>query len=165
MTPVGRSRRAGELAFAVGLLGFSVAAFWQAFEISGFSGASTPGVFPMLASGAMAISALCILRHTLMMPKPTEHSVSPLRRFIGEVLPPRLMVVLLLVVLYLAAMPWLGFLISSGLFLLAAIAFLWRRGIFQSLLLTAACLGAIYVVFRVVFQVVLPQGTLLRGLF
>lgn len=165
MTPVRRSRRAGELAFAIGLLGFSVAAFWQAFEISGFSGASTPGVFPMLASGAMAISALCILRHTLMMPKPTEDSVSPLRRFIGEVLPPRLIVVVLLVVLYLAAMPWLGFLISSGLFLLATIAFLWRRGFLHSLLLTAVCLGAIYVVFRVVFQVVLPQGTLLRGLF
>jgi len=165
VTPAERPRRAGELAFALGLLGFSLAAFWQAFEISGFSGASTPGVFPMLASGAMAVSALCILRRTLAMPKPTEAPASPLRRFTGEVLPARLVAVLLLVVLYLAAMPWVGFLASSGLFLLATIAFLWRRGFLHSLLLTAVCLGAIYVVFRVVFQVVLPEGTLLRGLF
>lgn len=165
MTPAERPRRTGELIFAVGLLGFSLAAFWQAFEISGFSGASTPGVFPMLASGAMAVSALCILRRTLAMPKPVEDPASSLQPFAAEVLPPRLVAVLLLVVLYLAAMPWIGFMASSGLFLLATIAFLWRRGFLYSLLLTAICLGAIYVVFRVVFQVVLPEGTLLRGLF
>lgn len=165
MTPAGRPRRAGELAFAIGLLGFSLAAFWQAFEISGFSGASTPGVFPMLASGAMAISALCILGRTLAMPQPADASASSLRRFTAEVLPPRLVALLMLVLLYLTAMPWLGFLVSSGLFLLATIGFLWRRGLLRALLLTAVCLGAIYVVFRVVFQVVLPEGTLLRGLF
>lgn len=163
--PAGRPRRAGELVFAIGLLGFSLAALWQAFEISGFSGLSTPGVFPMLAAGTMVVSALFILVHTLRLPKPVQAAGSALGRFVRDVVPLRLVAVLGLILLYLAAMPWLGFLVSSGIFLFAAFCLLWRRSPLFSLAVTVLCLAAIFVIFRLVFQVVLPQGTLLRGVF
>lgn len=165
MTPVKRRRRAGELVFAAGLLAFSLAAFWQAFGISGFSGLSTPGVFPMLASGAMVLAALCILLRTAAASAPDRGAGRELLRFLQEVVPLRLVAVLALILAYLVAMPWLGFLVSSGLFLFASFCFLWRRNPFFSLLLAGFCLGAIFVIFRVVFQVVLPEGLLLRGLF
>lgn len=168
--PVKRPRRAGETVFAVALLGFSLAAFWQAFRISGFSGLSTAGVFPMLAAGAMAISAMVILVRTLSLPRAAGQQGTTWQDFCREVLPRRHVAMLALILLYLLSMPWVGFVVGSGVFLFVAFAALWRRGIMLSLLLTVVCLGAIYLVFRVVFQVVLPQGSLipdslLRGLF
>lgn len=159
------ARRPGELVFAVLLLGFSLAAFWQAYEISGFSGLTSAGVFPMLAAGTMTVAALLILLRTAAAPAPEREGGSEVRRFLREVTPFTLLAVIGLIVLYLVAIPWLGFTVSSGLFLFAAFAFLWRRGLLASLLLTAVSLAAIYGIFRVVFQVVLPQGSLLRGLF
>ncbi|GAB4238362.1 MAG: hypothetical protein Tsb0032_42730 [Kiloniellaceae bacterium] len=167
---VRRPRRAGELIFALALLAFSLAAFWQAYGISGFSGLSTAGVFPMLASGAMVLSALCILWHTLAAPRARAEAGQTPRpevlRFFAEVLPWRHVLTVALILAYLLAIPWLGFLVGSGLFLFVAFAYLWRpggkRGLLVSLLLSAFCLGAIYLVFRIVFQVVLPQGSLWR---
>ena len=66
-----------------------------------------------------------------------------------------------MVAIYLYAMPWLGFVIASGLFLFACFAYLWRKGFLISLLLSAGSLAAVYFLFRIVFEVVLPQGTLL----
>jgi putative tricarboxylic transport membrane protein len=158
------SRRPGDLVFAAVLVVFSLAAFWQAFEISGFSGLSTAGVFPMLASATMLVSALCIAFNTAVRGKAEGTTGARLKRFLREVTPLRHVAMLALILVYLVAMPWLGFVVSSGLFLFASFAYLWRKSLWVSLLLSAASLGAIYVIFRVLFQVVLPQGTLLRGL-
>lgn len=154
-------RRPGELAFAVLMLVFSLWLFWEATRISGFSGLSTPGIFPMLASGLMVVSALAILRKAAGR-RAAEGGV---RRLLAEVTPLRQVVMLALVGAYVAAMPWLGFLVSSGLFLFLGIQFLWRRNIVLTAAISAASLGAIYLLFRVIFQVVLPKGTLFPGLF
>jgi hypothetical protein len=159
--PDGRSRRPGELVFVVLLLLASLWLFWQSVLISGFSGLSTPGVFPMLASGVMVVSALWILRDTARR-APDGGGIN---RFLEQVTPLRQVVMLGLVALYVAVMPWLGFVVASGLFLVAAIGFLWRRNIFLTAGLSAVALGVIYLIFRVAFQVVLPRGTLLQGLF
>jgi len=159
------TRRPGELVFAFALLAFSLAAFWQAYDISGFSGLTSAGVFPMLASGAMTLAAAFNLAACLAKPRADGGGDSDIVCFLREVLPPRHVALIVLILLYLVAMPWLGFTVSSGLFLLAALSLLWRRGLVPTVLLTAFALGAIYVVFRLVFQVVLPQGSLLRGLF
>ncbi|WP_193366726.1 tripartite tricarboxylate transporter TctB family protein [Pelagibius marinus] len=161
----GSSRRPGELVFAVVLLAFSLAAFWQAYEISGFSGLTTAGVFPMLASGTMVLAALVILMRTAGRRGSEGGAAALLGRFLREVTPLRHAAMLALILVYLVAMPWLGFTASSGCFLFVSFAYLWRRSFLVSLLLTAVSLGAIYVIFRVVFQVVLPQGSLLQGVF
>lgn len=153
-------RRPGELAFIMILLACSLWLFWQSVLISGFSGLSTPGVFPILASGVMVISVLSILRETA--------GKSPegggLRRFLEQVTPLRQVVMLVFVAAYVAVMPLLGFVLSSGLFLFVSISFLWRRSFLLTAGISAAALGIVYLVFRVAFQVVLPKGSLLQGL-
>ncbi len=154
-------RRPGELVFAVLILVLSLWLFWEATRISGFSGLSTPGVFPMLASGLMVLSALAILRKAAGL----KAAEGGMRRFLAEVTPLRQVAMLLLVGAYVATMPWLGFLLASGLFLFLGIQFLWRRHVVLTAVVTLAALAVIHVLFREIFQVVLPKGTLLPGLF
>lgn len=158
------ARRPGELVFAVLVTVFAVTAFWQAYGISGFSGLTTPGVFPMLAAGMMVVASIFILLDTARRAAPDTREQPVSRRFVHEILPLRHVVVIGLVLLYLAALPLLGFVVSSGLFLLAAFQYLWRKNPLITVVLAAVSLGAIYLVFRVVFQVVLPNGSLLSGL-
>lgn len=158
------TRRPGELAFALSLVIFSVAAVWQAHDISGLTGLTSAGVFPMLASVTMVIAALCNLV-TCIFRKQSEAGGGEIRRFVRDVLPPTHVAMLSFILLYLLIMPWLGFTISSGLFLFSAFLLLWRKSLPMTLLMTMVSLGAIYVVFRIIFQVVLPEGSLMRGVF
>lgn len=156
-----RTRRPGELIFAILIGVFSVIALWQAFQISQFTGLSTPGIFPMLAAATMLVSALFIFKETRARP----NFDSGTERFLKTVMPVRLVCIVALVVAYVWAMPWLGFMLSSAIFLFAAIAFLWRKNVFISAALAGFTLAVIYVIFRILFQVVLPKGTLLQGLY
>ena len=149
-------RRPGELVFVILLLLASLWLFWQSILISGFSGLSTPGVFPMLASGLMVVSTLSILRDTARR-APGGHGFN---RFLEEITPLRQAVMLGLVAFYVVLMPWFGFVITSGLFLFASISFLWRRNFLLTAGLSAFALAIIYLIFRIAFQVVLPEGTL-----
>ena len=160
--PTKPSKRPAETLFALILVVFSAAAFWQSYTISGLSGPSTPGVFPMLASAAMAVSAAITLFRTA---RRSDLEAPPLGRFFTHVAPRRHLILLGLILLYVIAMPQLGFLIASGLFLFAAFVYLRQGNHLMSLTLAAGSLAVVYFVFRVVFQVVLPKGTLLQGLF
>ncbi len=155
-------RRPGELVFVSLLAGFSVAALWQAYLISGFTGLSRPGVFPMLAAATMLASGIFILRDTIRTRATgRENGISVAGQFFRDVTPLRFIIMLGIVSAYLFAMPWLGFVLSSGLFLLASFVYLWRKSFWVSLLLAVVSLVAVYVVFRIAFQVVLPQGSLI----
>ena len=144
------------------LLVFSILALAQAYGISGFSELSGPGVFPMLAAGTMIVSGLAILRATFAKTSPPAAPSTPLRRFFHVVAPLRFVVVVLMIVAYVAAMPSVGFIVSSAGFLFVAFAYLWRRSWLISAVLALGSLALIYVIFRLGFQVVLPQGTLWR---
>jgi hypothetical protein len=158
-------REPGEIVFALIILAFSAAALWQAHAISGFTGLSTPGIFPMLAAGTMLVSALFILRDTLRKSAPDDTAHPIVVRFFREVTPWRLVLMVSMIIAYMLAMPRLGFTISSGLFLFFSFTLLWRSNPFISLLMTAITLAAVTGIFRVVFQVVLPQGQWVQGLF
>lgn len=153
------SLKPGESLFAVLIAGFSVVALWQAYQISGFSGLSTPGIFPMLAAGTMLVSSLFILSDALSR-QSVESKPDALKT---KVLTWRLSLMVALIALYIFAMPYIGFMASSAVFLWIAFIYLWRKNIGVSLLLTAATLTAIYLIFRILFQVVLPTGTLFQG--
>ena len=160
-------RRPGELVFVTLLAGFSVAALWQAYLISGFTGLSRPGVFPMLAAATMLASGIFILRDTIKTKVARrDNGITVAGQFIRDVTPLRFIIMLGMVTAYLFTMPWLGFVISSGLFLLASFVYLWRKSFWVSLLLAIVSLAAVYVIFRIAFQVVLPQGSLIPpGIF
>ena len=163
-------KRQGERGFSLLLVVFSVTAFWQSHAISGFSGLSTAGVFPMLASGTMVIASLCILIQSFRQP---DESLSEnlrseekiLQGFFQSILPLQLVIVVLLISGYVVAMPLLGFLLSSAIFLFLSFSYLWRKSLGISLLLTLFSVVSVYLIFRKLFQVVLPQGTLLPGWF
>lgn len=165
-----RNRLPGELVFAFILAAFSLAAFWQAYLISGFTGLSKPGVFPMLASGTMLISVFFILREAMQkkssVNSSNKHGLSRGAHFLKEMTPTRFIMMMIIVSLYLASMSWLGFVISSSLFLFVSFKYLWRKGILLSLLLAVFSLVVIYFIFRLGFQVVLPKGSLIpAGIF
>ncbi len=174
------NRQPGESIFALLLLVFSVTAFWQSYAISGFQSLSSAGIFPMLASATMVGASLFILLGGLSKPATTTVEVdsthgsesstttaelSSARTFFTTILPVRTIVVIALITAYVIAMPLLGFIIASGLFLFSSFTYLWRKSLLLSLILTLVTLASVYVVFRKLFQVVLPEGILVTNWF
>lgn len=161
-------QRQGEGVFSLLLVVFSTTAFWQSYLISGFTGLSTPGVFPMLASATMFVAALFILMQSFRYTNKSNSDALGSRTtnsegFLQTILPLRLLMVVLLITAYVIAMPMLGFLLSSGIFLFLSFSYLWRKSLMVSLLITLVSVVSVYLIFRKLFQVVLPKGTLLPG--
>ena len=159
----------GERVFLLVLVAFSALALWQSYRISGLASASGAGVFPMLASGAMllASSRLLVRSRGSARGVPDGRGTSDgrgARATLRWLLPARTLVFVALAGAFVALVPWLGFLPTAGAFLLAALLLNWRRGPLASLLVTLALLAVIWVVFRELFRVVLPTGTLWRDL-
>jgi len=151
--------RPGERLFALLLVIFAGYAFWESYGISGFRGLTTGGVMPMLASCVMLLTGLVFLSDSLRKPRAPD---SGLAGVIAYLFPLRVVLFTLLVAIYVAAIPSVGFLSASGGLLFLTIWALWRKGPIPALLISLLSIGAIYVLFRVVFQVVLPIGSLWR---
>ena len=117
----------------------------------------------MLAASVMLISALFAFRGK-PVPAPVEPSANPPPAANDDmrVLPARVALMTVFVILYVLAMPSLGFLLDSGLFLLASFCYLWKKPFWMSLLTTLLSLLVIHLLFRVVFQVILPTGVVLE---
>ena len=148
--------RPGERLFALLLVIFAGYAFWESYAISGFRGLTTGGVMPMLASGIMVLTGLVILSDTFRKPHAAESGIVGL---ISYLCPLRVVLFTLLVVIYVASIPMIGFLAASGGLLFVTIWALWRKGPLPALLISLLSIAAIYALFRVVFQVVLPIGS------
>lgn len=119
----------------------------------------------MLAATVMVVSALFALRS-----KPAEPVLE--QRDLNEpslppsidstpALPARVALMTGLLILYVLAMPLLGFLLDSGLFLFASFCYLWKKPVWISLITSLVALAVIHILFRLVFQVILPTGTFL----
>ena len=148
--------RPGERSFALLLVLAAGFVFSEAYAISGFRGLTTGGVMPMLAAGVMLASSLFILADSLRKPR----NDSGLGALLAYLLPLRVLLFAGLVAVYAALIPGLGFLAASGAFLFVAIWALWRKGPLKVAALSGLSILAIYLLFRVVFQVVLPLGSL-----
>ena len=160
-----KARRPGELLFSLCLIVFSAAAFWQSYKISGFSGLSKPGVFPMLASGSMCAASVVIFIGALLRRAAPGGVAAAFRRFFDEVLTRDIAILAALMICFVGAMSYVGFVVAAALFQFVAMLIFWRRGVLWALLVSAGSTAAIYLIFRMIFQVVLPQGVWLRGWF
>lgn len=149
----------GERGFGLLLLALSLFLAWQAYEISGLEALSSPGAFPMAAACAMVVSGLVVTagdwRRARRERRPLRQSA---RAFTAEITPSVVMVFAGFVIGYAALLDSLGFIPASFLFLFAAIHFLHRGSVAFSFGVTVLSLAVIYTVFRLVFQVVLPEG-------
>lgn len=157
MLPSQQSLRPGERVFAVVLVVLSVFVFSQAYAISGFNGLTTGGVMPMVASALMVISSVFILAETFRRTSNPTLAVSGVLTYL---LPLRVVVFSGLVAMYAWSIPLLGFVAASAAFLFVTIGMLWRNKLQYTLVITCLAIAAIHFLFRTVFQVVLPAGTL-----
>lgn len=163
-SPERPKQRQGERSFSLLLVVFSVTAFWQSYAISGFSGLSTPGVFPMLAAATMVFASSCILLQGFSSSTNHKHSTIANAESNTDILTARLITMVLLITGYIIAMPAIGFILASAAFLFLSFSYLWRKSLLVSLLITAVSVASVYFIFRKLFQVVLPTGSLLQGL-
>lgn len=154
-----------ELPLSVVLLVFSGGAFWQAYQISGFDSVSGPGAIPMLAAGVMVIASAILLARSFTVAGKVHSLSDRLTLFAENALPLKVVVMVAMMGLYLYAMTRLGFMLSSGLFLFFSLSYLWQRGAVRAFLITVVSLVVIWLIFRTVFHVVLPQGSWLTGVF
>lgn len=150
-------KKIGEVPFAAALLVLSLLLLWQAYEISGFEGLSSPGAFPMAAAFVMVVSSAMILIHTVRIQDRDD------ARLGAEVLPPAVVVMIVLIGLYAVLLQWLGFLPTSLIFLTVGITYLKHGSPLQSFLISLGALIGIYVLFRVVFSVLMPAGIVPEG--
>ena len=152
-----RRRQPGESVFGYLILVISLLILHQSYAISGFSSVSSAGVFPMIASFAMAVSAAAIILKNRTLAAP-----DPALGFLRRVAPPAVVVFTLLIGAYMLTLEPLGFLLSSFLFLFLSMLYLERRNPLLLAVISAVSLGIIYLIFRTAFSVVLPQGWLFR---
>ena len=89
-----------------------------------------------------------------------KKQAAPAGRFLVEITPPLMLVYASLTLGYILVIDFAGFVPSSALFLFLSILYLYRKGPVISLLVSVNALALIYIVFRVVFKVILPEGSL-----
>ena len=111
---------------------------------------------PMVASGVMVVSGLVILRNAIARRGGARSDEG----VIAYLFPLRLLAFLGLIVAFALAIPWVGFMPAACAFVFIGIVTLWKRGIVPAAAVTVFAMVAIYAVFRLVFKVVLPTGSL-----
>ena len=149
-----QERRPGELVFNAVLLIFSLFMFWHAYRIAGFSSLSSAGAFPMAMSALMAVTSSTVLLRTWRR----RAARGGLQAFWVQILPQVAVVFSVFILGYSLLLKPLGFVVASFLFLLVSTWFLEGGRFKRSLLLSVVSIVAVYIVFRLVFQVVLPEG-------
>ncbi|WP_134681484.1 tripartite tricarboxylate transporter TctB family protein [Paracoccus ravus] len=152
-----RNRRPGELVFNLILVGASLFLLYSAYGISGFEALSSPGAVPMLTTAVMVLAAGRILWEVLRKPVATDQS------FIRDILPMPIVVTIAMVALYALALSRLGFIPTSVLFLIVMVRYLSRRGWGFCIGVAVGTVALIYLVFRLIFSVLMPQGIVPEG--
>lgn len=151
MSPA-RVRRPGEAAFAVVLATFSGFLLWTAYNISGFEALSSPGALPMASAGTMLVAALVVAAQTLRSKPATGQSLA------RDIIPMPIILTIVLVAIYALLLKPLGFLPTSFLFVAILIRILSGRSLAFCAAISAVSILLIYLVFRVIFNVIMPEG-------
>ena len=152
-----RKLRAGENVFSWLLLLFSLFVLVQAYLISGFSSISSAGTFPMGASAVMVIAMVFILVDNFKSNRmATDGFKNELREATKIVFPNVFLIYSIIVIVYMILMKPLHFLPSSFVFLVVSMIYLKGGNALKSLIISAATLGFIYMIFQYFFRVVLP---------
>ncbi|WP_417528573.1 tripartite tricarboxylate transporter TctB family protein [Marinomonas shanghaiensis] len=151
-SPFVKTRKPGERIFCFLMIVGSVYLFWQAYAIAGFSSFSSPGAFPLAASATMVLASCITFLNTLKLP--AAENV----RFVYHCFPPIVAIVMALILIYSVVLESLGFVLSSFAFLFVSIQFLYRRNVLTTLAISLLAMVIVYIIFRLIFQVVLPEG-------
>ncbi len=147
-----RIRSAGELAFNAAMFVCSIVLLWSSYRISGFESLSSPGALPMAVALVMMISSGLILLNCWRRAKRDR------TRFMQDILPPAVIVMMLFITGYALLLTSLGFLPTSLIFLILSVLYLRRGGLIFAVGVSLLALVLVYIVFRLVFSVLMPAG-------
>tara|TARA_R110000796_G_scaffold215409_1_gene331402 strand:+ start:14882 stop:15358 length:477 start_codon:yes stop_codon:yes gene_type:complete len=150
--------QAGEKVFDWLLLLFSIGVLYEAYRIDGGLRLNSAGSFPMGLAIIMLASSLAILfSHRRKQRDPQILSAGQeFKVFLHEHFKPHIVVFSIVSMIYLAAIMWTSFYISTFIFL-AAMFMYYRQGkIISSLMIASLAIAIIYVLFTIVFRVYLP---------
>lgn len=120
---------------------------------------SASGAVPLLVSiimTAMSVLMLLELRGCESAFSKEDSLVERIKTTVLELFPPSVAVILLYVVIYAVLLQFLGFTISTFLFLAGSMLTLNRKHILKTLIISAGILIGILIIFQYLFQVVLP---------
>lgn len=148
------AKHPGESAFSWLMLLFSIFMFYQAYRIDGLSALSSSGAIPLAASAVMIIaSCLVVINNFSRLP-----AEGGSKAFFSQIIPGTVAVFCGLILIVAVVLKTVGFILTAFTFLLVSIWFLHKRGFIPALLLALLSIVVVYVIFRLVFQVVLPEG-------
>ena len=150
-------RRPGELVFNLAMVLGSLYLLYSAYGISGFDALSGSGAVPMATTAVMTICAGLILIETLRKSATTGEKLE------RDILPISVLVTIAAIAAYAFALKPLGFLPTSFVFLLVMLRYLTRRSLLWSAGIALVMVAVIYVVFRLIFTVLMPQGIVPEG--
>lgn len=145
-------RLPGERAFALLLVALSLFLFITATRIDGaFDALSSPGAFPIFATGTMLVTAVIVAWRSFALPASDEHGWR-------AVFPGFVIFMAVMMLFYALALRPVGFLPTSFVFLAISTRVMMRCSWGKALGLSALSLILVYVVFRLVFTVLMPEG-------
>lgn len=120
---------------------------------------SSQGAFPLLLSTLMIIMSIFMFFDLRRFNKQSEFSSGLLNNF-KEVykflFPSRTILIILLVIIYAIALPRIGFVISTFLFLWISMIALKKENYLKTLLVSAGIVAFIFLIFQTIFKVILP---------
>jgi putative tricarboxylic transport membrane protein len=150
----GHQRRPGEAAFMLLLSLASIGLLLKAYGIAGFESLSSPGALPMAAAGTMTAASLVILWKTWRAPRRSGETLAK------DVFPFPVVATIAAIAAYAVLLRPLGFILTSFLFLAGLIKVLSGRSLLFCVWVSAASVILIYLVFRIVFTVLMPEGVI-----
>lgn len=145
-------RKPGEIGFALLWIALGLFAYYFATGMTSDS-YSAPSVFPKLASMVITVCGLVVLVKALRREKPAPEDGG----LFAFLLPRDVLVMVVFILIYCAALPKLHFIPSSFALLVAGMIYLYRgKRIIQSIIISACTLAVLVAIFRYVFLVILP---------
>lgn len=147
----------GERTFCAMLLIFTLTILYLAYDIAGLSSVNSPGAFPLGVGLIMLLSVIKIGFELIGKTKPDSNGwLDSARQFIHEHFPKRTLIFLGLAVIYLAAIQWASFYVSTFVFLVLSIVYLRNGRVAGAVMVAAILLAVIYLLFTLAFSVYLP---------
>jgi len=152
-----RKLRAGENAFVIFLMSFSLFILVMAYRISGFSAVSSPGAFPMAAGLVMVIALGFILFDNRKLENACVTGLfDELRLARKNVLPKAFIIYTGIIICYMLLIQPLHFLPSSFLFLLVSMVVLKGSSPLKAMFISLVSMACVFLVFQFFFRVVMP---------
>lgn len=156
-----KKRKPGERGFAIILLIVGVLALIESIKMFMKEPTSSSfGALPLFLSSVIVIFMLKIILFE-DRENETDNKGSNFKELLDSILtfifPKDIVVVLLFLIMYCLLLVFgLGFEISSTIFLIVAMTYLMRGQIFKNIIFTGLSMAFILIVFKTIFQVILP---------